>query len=276
MICLKKPSHATVPLSAAIRCTRKNMYTLRNSLGFSFILFRPSLVKSSDRLASSSFSSSTLNQDCGFAFIWSGSNILGWIPIRIQSRSRVLIKNVKNFRQKEKTIWIKNYNLQYLSLGLHKERPSYRRSLQLSKENIQPFKTWNLKKIFFVGHFCPPGSGSGFRKSLPWTRPNAPGICFRTLPSAPLTTGSIPRGPTASAGSVSHPSGWTDAGPKRTCTHCCTGEPCSAWDTLIHPGDSARPYEASPAMPETSVPDPDPYPPDPRGFGPPGSGSFYH
>jgi hypothetical protein len=29
----------------------------------------------------------------------------------------------------------------YLSLGLHKGRPSYRRSLQLSKENIQHFKT---------------------------------------------------------------------------------------------------------------------------------------
>jgi hypothetical protein len=28
----------------------------------------------------------------------------------------------------------------YLFLGLHKERPSYRRSLQLSKEDIQPFK----------------------------------------------------------------------------------------------------------------------------------------
>ena len=29
----------------------------------------------------------------------------------------------------------------YLSLGHHKERPSYRRSLQPSAENIQPFKT---------------------------------------------------------------------------------------------------------------------------------------
>jgi hypothetical protein len=29
----------------------------------------------------------------------------------------------------------------YLSLGLHKEHPSYRRSLQPSKENIQHFKT---------------------------------------------------------------------------------------------------------------------------------------
>jgi hypothetical protein len=44
-----------------------------------------------------------------------------------------------------------------LSLGLHKERPSYRRSLQLSKEAIPHFKTFST----FVGHFCPPGSGSG-------------------------------------------------------------------------------------------------------------------
>ncbi len=51
----------------------------------------------------------------------------------------------------------------YLSLGLHKERPSYRRSLQLSKEAIQHFKTWTLKKITVVGDFCPPGSRSGFR-----------------------------------------------------------------------------------------------------------------
>ena len=32
----------------------------------------------------------------------------------------------------------------YLSLGLHKGRPSYRRSLHLLKENIQHFKTWNF------------------------------------------------------------------------------------------------------------------------------------
>ncbi len=32
----------------------------------------------------------------------------------------------------------------YLSLGLHKERPSYKRSLQLSKGNNQHFRTWNF------------------------------------------------------------------------------------------------------------------------------------
>ncbi len=49
-----------------------------------------------------------------------------------------------------------------LSLGLHKGRPSYRRSLQPSKKNIQHFITWKFCPffLFFVGHFCPPGSGS--------------------------------------------------------------------------------------------------------------------
>ncbi len=47
----------------------------------------------------------------------------------------------------------------YLSLGLHKVCPGYRRSLQLTKEAIQHFKTWIFST--FVGHFCPPGSGSG-------------------------------------------------------------------------------------------------------------------
>ncbi len=48
----------------------------------------------------------------------------------------------------------------YLSLGLHKWRPSNKRSLQPSKENIQDFRKWNLFTSFyiFVGHFCPPGS----------------------------------------------------------------------------------------------------------------------
>jgi hypothetical protein len=47
-------------------------------------------------------------------------------------------------------------------LGIHKGRQCYRRSLQLSKENIQNFKTWNFLTFFyFFSQFCPPGSGSG-------------------------------------------------------------------------------------------------------------------
>ncbi len=46
----------------------------------------------------------------------------------------------------------------YWSLSLHKGHPRYRRSLQHSKENKHPA----LQKISIsVGHFCPPGSGSG-------------------------------------------------------------------------------------------------------------------
>jgi hypothetical protein len=37
----------------------------------------------------------------------------------------------------------------YLSLGLHRERPCYRSSLQLSKENIQHFKTYNSLLYLF-------------------------------------------------------------------------------------------------------------------------------
>jgi hypothetical protein len=44
----------------------------------------------------------------------------------------------------------------YLSLGLHKGRPSYRRSLQPSKKNIQHFKTWKFCTFFyFCGSFSP-------------------------------------------------------------------------------------------------------------------------
>jgi hypothetical protein len=56
-------------------------------------------------------------------------------PIRIQGFNDQRLKKTaekKNFGSKT-TI--------YLSLGLQKERPSYRRSLQLSKEAIQHFKT---------------------------------------------------------------------------------------------------------------------------------------
>ncbi len=58
-----------------------------------------------------------------------------------------MIKNLKKLQMKKTTI--------YLSLGLHKGRPSYQRSLQLSKENSQHFKTWNfliLTVSTFVGH----------------------------------------------------------------------------------------------------------------------------
>jgi hypothetical protein len=50
----------------------------------------------------------------------------------------------------------------YLSLGLHKGGPSYTRSLQTSKENIQYLKTRKFWTFYlFVCNFHSPGSGSG-------------------------------------------------------------------------------------------------------------------
>ncbi len=61
----------------------------------------------------------------------------------------------KKFQLKKNLIFFGSKTTSYLSLGLlHKERPSYRRILQLSKETIQHFKTWPFKKIFyFFGSF---------------------------------------------------------------------------------------------------------------------------
>ncbi len=68
------------------------------------------------------------------------------IRIWLQSGSRVLM--TKNWRRKKQ---LKKYFTfswtKIASLGLHKGRPSYRRSLQLSKENIQHFKN-EIYKLF--------------------------------------------------------------------------------------------------------------------------------
>jgi hypothetical protein len=69
------------------------------------------------------------------SFKWRGSSI----SRKFESGSRVLmIKNGKKYKN------TKNKNrfkiAIYLSLGLRKERPSYRRSLKPPKENIQRFK----------------------------------------------------------------------------------------------------------------------------------------
>ncbi len=61
-----------------------------------------------------------------------------------------MTKNWKKLQLKKNTFFItKNYNLPYLSLGLHRERPGYKRNLQFSKENIQHFKTWNFLICFY-------------------------------------------------------------------------------------------------------------------------------
>ncbi len=68
-------------------------------------------------------------------------------PIRIQAFDDQKLK--KNYSGiKNNFFLIENYD--YLSLGFHKGRPSYRRSLQLSKENIQHFKTWKKFQNFLL------------------------------------------------------------------------------------------------------------------------------
>jgi hypothetical protein len=70
-----------------------------------------------------------------------------------------MTKLKKISEKKYKKIWIKNYNLPYLSLGLQKGRPSYR-TLALKREHPALQNMKFQKFSTFVGCFCPPGSGS--------------------------------------------------------------------------------------------------------------------
>ncbi len=86
-----------------------------------------------------------------------GSSILDWIPIRIRFRFR--IQGFDDTKMKKIYTWKicfiiflnKNYNLLIL-LGLHKGRPSYRRSLNRfpARQNIK-----FLKFSYFCGSFLP-------------------------------------------------------------------------------------------------------------------------
>jgi hypothetical protein len=78
----------------------------------------------------------------GFMEPGTGSSILGWIPIRIQG--------FDDRNWKKLNIFLSKISI-YLHLGLYKGRPSFRRSIQPSKENSQHFKSWN----FFCGPFLP-------------------------------------------------------------------------------------------------------------------------
>ncbi len=88
----------------------------------------------------------------------SGSSILGWTPIRICIQYRVTMTKIgKNLQLKMIFFWSKITI--YLSLGLHKERTSYRRSLQPPKRTSSTSKH-EISGLFsiLVGYFCPPGS----------------------------------------------------------------------------------------------------------------------
>ncbi len=56
-------------------------------------------------------------------------------------------------------------NTMYLFLGLHKGHPSYKRSPQLSKENIQHFKTWNF---LIFSYLCGSLLHSWIRTQINW------------------------------------------------------------------------------------------------------------
>jgi hypothetical protein len=65
-----------------------------------------------------------------------------------------MTKNLKKLQKKKCNFF--DQTTIYLSLGLQKEHPSYRKSLPPSKENIQYFKTRNfLIFSYFGGYFLP-------------------------------------------------------------------------------------------------------------------------
>ncbi len=85
-----------------------------------------------------------------------GSGFSIFLTMRIQIRTGIQILGFDD--QKLEKIYSWKKIAIYLSQGLPKGRPSYRRSLQPSKENICHFKTWIF--FAFVFHFCFTGSGS--------------------------------------------------------------------------------------------------------------------
>ncbi len=88
----------------------------------------------------------------GSVFIFSGSGSgsrgWGWRPVRIQGFNDQKLE--KNYSWKKNLIFFLSKTAIYLSLGLHKVCPSYRKSLQLSKEAIQHFKTWTFTNFFLL------------------------------------------------------------------------------------------------------------------------------
>ncbi len=100
----------------------------------------------------------------------SRSSILGQIPIQIQGFDDQKLEKNLQLKKKYKFFW--STIAICLSPGLHKGRPSYRRILQPSKDNIQHLKTLNFL-IFFLGHSCPPGSGYGSTDLIEsWSNPD--------------------------------------------------------------------------------------------------------
>ncbi len=66
------------------------------------------------------------------------------IQFRIQSFDNQKLKKKITLQLKNLFIFLGSKIAIYVSLGLHKGRPSYKRNLQPSKENIHQLKTWNF------------------------------------------------------------------------------------------------------------------------------------
>ncbi len=76
--------------------------------------------------------------------IWIRIQHLGWIPVRIQSFDNQKLEKIYTWN----FFFFFNKIAIYPSLGIHKGGPSYRRSLQPSRENIQHL-------FYFCGSFLP-------------------------------------------------------------------------------------------------------------------------
>jgi hypothetical protein len=66
-----------------------------------------------------------------------------------------MTKNLKKFKTGKKFIFFKTKIAIFLSLGLYKGQPSYRRSLQPSEEKIQQFKQEIFFFFLFLRSFLP-------------------------------------------------------------------------------------------------------------------------
>ncbi len=99
----------------------------------------------------------TYKQCCGSRFIESGSGFSIFSKLGSGYRSRVLItKNWKKYSWNFFLFFFWSKISIYLSLAFIKGHPSYRRSLQPSKENIQHSKRWHLFNCFlFFWAFLP-------------------------------------------------------------------------------------------------------------------------
>ncbi len=81
-----------------------------------------------------------------FFYLWIRIQVPMRIQIQIQGFEDQTLEKIYSWNFLYTFFWSKTAI--YLSLGLPKGRPSYRRSLQPSKENIQQFKTWKFLYFF--------------------------------------------------------------------------------------------------------------------------------